>query len=313
MRVSYAVAAAATVAAIGGAVPALAASASTSPAASSAANAIYAATTESAAYQQYFAYAAAADQTGQPDLANVWRTVGEVEHQDHWTHDVLLGGQFQSTDNVVNLKCAIDLAYQAAKADSQWAAIAPAGSAAATELQAVAARETADAALLSQALNAEQGQGTVPAAPAVPAIPVTIAPNPYYTGTFYQDLTGGSDSALEVAAWNWAAYQYFAKVAVDTGQAHLGQLFSGLEAQETQQNWTGISNAAGYVNSNAMNLSTSIASEQGAIDMYNTFAAEATKAGDTATATAFTSIMGDEMGHHSTFATELDQPGAAQG
>ena len=114
----------------------------------------------------------------------------------------------------------------------------------------------------------------MPAAPAVKQVQVRVSAKPYYSDTFYNDLTSGSDSALETAAWNWAEYQFDAKTAVDTGQADLAALLSGLEAQEVQ-NWTGLSNVAGYMNSNAMNLQASIASEQGAIDMYTQYAAEA--------------------------------------
>src|SRR5437764_9103523 len=67
---------------------------------------ISAAQTESAAYLQYQTYAAAADKSGQPALADVWRTVGEVEHQDHWTHEVTLAGLYSGTDNVANLQLA---------------------------------------------------------------------------------------------------------------------------------------------------------------------------------------------------------------
>ena len=73
------------------------------------------------------------------------------------------------------------------------------------------------------------------------------------------------------------------------------------------QNFTELSNVAGYANSNAMNLQASIASEQGAIDMYGQYAPQAQQAGNTSLASTFRSIMGDEQGHHQTFSTELQQ------
>ena len=306
MRFRLVLPAAAAIAAIGMTVPALAATSSSTPTVVRT-DAIAAAKTESAAYQQYYAYATAATQSGRPDLAGVFQTVGTVEYYDHWMGDTALAGRFQSTSNFRNLSIAIGLAKAAAKADGGWAAQAPKGSAVGTELRAVAQRESADATLLSQALKAEQGVGSIPAAPVVTTVPVTVVNAPHYSGTFYQDLTSGSNSALETAAWNWAIYQVFARTAVNTGQASLAALLSGLEAQEQDQNWAGISNAAGYVNGNAMNLRSSIASEQGAINMYTGFATAARKVGDPSAANNFDGVRTDEMGHHSTFLAELQQ------
>ena len=266
-----------------------------------------AAQTESDADLQYQTYAVAADQSGQPALADVWRTVGEVEHQDHWTHEITLSGLYSGTDNVANVQLAVRQAQQAATADQGWAAQAPPGSAAARELQTIAARETTAANLLSQALNAVQGKGaSVPAAPAVQHVSVQASAQPNYSGALYTNLTDASNSALETAAWNWAQYQFQAKTAVDTGQANLAQLLSGLQTQEVQ-NFTELSNVAGYANPTAMNLQASIASEQGAIDMYQQYAPQAQQAGNPTVANTFRSIMGDEQGHHQTFTTELQQ------
>jgi rubrerythrin len=299
-RIRYAALVAAA-AALGMAAPAMAAPPSPTPA-SVLANAFYAARTESAAFQQYYGYAAAADGSGHPGLADAWRTVATVEYYDHWMADAALAGQYQSADNAANLKTAIGQASQTAAADLAFAAQAPKGSPATAVLRAVAARETADAGLLRQALT-----GAVPPAPAVTTVPTQVSPGPLYSGSFYADLTGDANSALSDAALNWGEYQYFARNAVNTGQARLAQLLSGLEAQEMDQNWPAISNAAGYVNGNAANLRTSIASETGAIQMYSTFAAQATTAGDTSAASMFTGVQGDEMGHHDTFTTELRQ------
>jgi rubrerythrin len=147
----------------------------------------------------------------------------------------------------------------------------------------------------------------MPAVPAVTTVPIRVSPKPRYSGTFNDGLTGPFDSALERAAWNWAEYQFMAKVAVSTGQANLGAIFAALEAQERYQNWAGLSNAAGYANGIATNLSMSITSEQGAIDMYGQYAQQAQTAGDSSLVSVFNSVRGDEMGHHQTFTTELKQ------
>jgi rubrerythrin len=138
-------------------------------------------------------------------------------------------------------------------------------------------------------------------------VPIRASPKPRYAGTFYKDLTDPFDSALERAAWNWSEYQFMAKVAASTGQARVAAIFAALEEQERHQNWGVLSNAAGYANGIATNLKTSIASEQGAIDMYGAYAPQADSAGDSSVASAFLSIRGDEMGHHQTFTTELNE------
>ena len=265
---------------------------------------VSAARTESAAYLQYYGYAAEADRTGRISFANAWRTVAKVEHQDHWTSEITASNYYSGTDNVANLKLAITQARQTAQEDRAWAAKKPSSSAAKV-LRTIADRETHDAGVLSGALRAVQGGGSIPTAPAVMKVGVMSSSRPKYTGTFYNDLTSGSSSALEQAAWLWAEYQYIGQTAVDTGQPRLAALFAGLENQEAQQNWVQISNVAGYVQGNASNLSSSIASEAGAIKMYTTYAKESQAAGNTSLAGMFTDIKGDEEGHHESFSTEL--------
>jgi hypothetical protein len=256
---------------------------------------------------QYATYADAAAR--HPSLARVWGAVGEVEHQDHWTHEITLANLYSGSDNIVNLKTAVAQAQQAAGADRNLAAKAPKRSVAAAQLKAVARREGADARLLARALTSLQvpGHGGMPAVPAVTTVPIRVSPKPRYSGTLYNALTGPYDSALERAAWNWAEYQFMAKVAVSTGQARLGAIFAALEYEERYWNWAVLSNAAGYANGIVTNLKTSIASEQGAIDMYGQYAPQAQSAGDASVASVFLSIQGDEMGHKQTFTTELNQ------
>ena len=267
---------------------------------------VNAARTESAAYLQYYGYANAADRTHQLKLANDWRIVARVEHQDHWTHEETLGSFYSGTDNVANLKTAISQANETASLDRGWAARNPT-SRAAQVLKTVAARETGDARLLSQALTALQTHGTFPNAPSVTRARETVSMQPKYSGTFYNDLTGAMNSGLEQAAWLWAEYQYIAKTAVDTGHADVARLLSGLQDQERYQNWVEISNAAGYVNGTVTNLENSVAGEQGAIDMYTQYANQANKDGKPSSAKVFKSIRGDEVGHRHTFSIELRQ------
>jgi rubrerythrin len=267
---------------------------------------ISAARTQSAAYLQYFAYATGADRSSLFDVANVWRSVGQVEYYDHWTSEVTTANLYSGSDNVANLKTAIVQAQQVAHNDLSRAAENP-GSKAARVLRLIAARETFDASLLSNALAAVQGHGSIPSPPPVRPVRLQVSPKPKYSGGFFNDLTSGSNSALEDSAWLWGEYQFMANTAVNTGQAKLAALFSGLEAQEQYQNWVEIANVAGYVNSVAMNLQASIASEAGAIQMYMMDAQAARAAGNPTVANLFTNIQGDEVGHHQTFTTELQE------
>lgn len=293
-------------------VPALIPMASAAPATSMSAAAvpvaellINAAKTEVDAYQQYYAYAQAAASSGQPALATVWQTVGEVQHQDHFTHEVTLAKLYSGSDNAANLRTLADITSQIAAKYRVWATEAPTGSAAATVLQAVAARETASNRLLVRALNALGSHATMPTPPPIATVPILVAPQPHFSGVFYDHLTNDSDSALEAAAWIWGGYQFAAKTAVDTGEADLAALLSGLEAQAQRQTWPELLNVAGFVNGNALNLQTSIASEQSAITMYGGYATQAQQAGDTSVAGVFRSVQGDETGHHRVFSTEL--------
>jgi rubrerythrin len=171
MRIRYVLSGVAALAALGVSAPvalaALTPTSSNSSASSSPTSAnellISAAKTESAAYQQYYAYAAGADKSGHAGLADVWQTVGQVEHQDHWTHELTLAALYSSSDDIANLQIAITQAQQAATSDEGWASQPPKDSAAARELRTVTARETAAAGLLTQAAQRRAGQGRLSA------------------------------------------------------------------------------------------------------------------------------------------------------
>jgi rubrerythrin len=269
-------------------------------------NMTHAAHTEAAANLQYFGYASVLP-ASQAGVANVWRTVGRVEHEDHWMSEVK-GLNLLDANPTNNLKVVISAYQQAIKDDRTFAARAPKGSAAASELRAVADRYSQNVALLQQALSALQGRGKVPAAPKVNSVAIKESAKPHYNGNFYTaDLTGGANSALSDAAWNWALAESAARTAVDNGQAALGQLLSGLGDQERRQNWPSLSNMAGYVNGEADNLKESIASEKGAITMYDQFAAKANTAGDSSQSAAFTDFRKDEQGHLKAFTEEYNQ------
>jgi rubrerythrin len=261
---------------------------------------------EAAAYLEYYGYAAGADNAQLADEANVWRTVGDVEHQDHYTHEVTLASLYSETDNAANLETAITQAKQVAHNDFVRADRDP-SSQAGRLLRAIAFEEYQDAGLLTRALSALQSGGSIPSAPPVKEVGVQVSPRPSYSGTFYEELTAGSGSALQDSAWLWAEYQFMGKTAVDTGHARLAALLSGLEKQEMSQNWVLISNVAGFVNGVTMNLEHSIADEQGAIEVYTRDAKEAQEDGNPSIASTFLSIRGDEEGHHQTFTTELEE------
>jgi rubrerythrin len=266
----------------------------------------YAAHTEAAANMQYFGYASALP-ASRAGVAGVWRTVGRIEHEDHWMSEIK-SLNLLAANPIDNLKVVISAYQQAIKDDRAFAARAPKGSAAASELRAVADRYNHNVGLLQQALSALQGRGKIPAAPTVTKVAIKESTKPHYTGTFYTgDLTGDANSALSDAAWNWTLDDRAARTAVDNGQAELGQLLSALGAQEQNQNWPALSNMAGYVGGETDNLKQSIASENGANAMYQKFAAAANKAGDSSQSAAFTDFGKDEQGHMKTFTQELNQ------
>ncbi|HYZ30106.1 MAG TPA: ferritin family protein [Thermoleophilaceae bacterium] len=233
----------------------------------------------------------------------MWRTVAKVEHQDHYTHEVTLANLYSGSDNVANLETAVAQTRQTAQDYDSLGAQLPGGSKAQRELRALATRERGNAALLDQALAADQANGATPRVPRVKSVAVQTATAAKYSGNA-NGLTNNQTGALTDAAWLWAQDQWMAKTAVDTGNAKLAALFSGLENQE-RQNWTDISNAAGYVNDTATNLRASIQAEQGAQQMYTDYAQQAKNAGNTSVADVFTSIKGDELGHEQTFQAEL--------
>ena len=82
------------------------------------------------AYLEYYGYATGAEKERFTNEANVWRTVGDVEHQDHYTHEVTLLALFSETDNAANLEFAITQAQQVAQRDFARAAQNPASKAA---------------------------------------------------------------------------------------------------------------------------------------------------------------------------------------
>src|SRR5258708_9609275 len=81
---------------------------------------ISAAKTEADAFMHYATYADAA--VGHPSLARGWRAVAEVQHQDHWTHEITLANLYSGSDNIGNVKIAIAQAQQATSADGNHAA-----------------------------------------------------------------------------------------------------------------------------------------------------------------------------------------------
>jgi rubrerythrin len=261
-----------------------------------------AAKTEATAYQQYNAYAATA---GNRRLADVWRTVADVEYMDHWRSEIDALRYYSPSDNAANLALLGDLARRAAAADEARAAAAPSGSAAPGVLRAVAAREAGNARLLSRAEEALRGYGGVPTVESGPAVAVVVSPRPRYSGAFYRELTDPSDSAFQVAAWLRAGYRQAAMTAVDTGRPDLAAMFAGLAAGEQTETIPTLLNLAGYVNSPAMNLKSSVEGETEAIDMYTRFAHEADRVGAPTAASDFREYARDEAGHRRGFAVEL--------
>jgi hypothetical protein len=265
------------------------------------ANLTYSARTEAAAHLQYDGYASVLSADRAP-MAGVWRTIGRVEHEDHWGHTMDLLKTFNN-DPAHDVQVAITAYRQTVNDERASLSRAPKG-ADVSALRAVADRHKRNLGLLQQALSALRGSGKIPAAPTVHTVTINESSKPKFTGAFYtKDLTGSAGSALADTAWNAMTNDRVARTAVDNGQATLGRLLSGLQAQEEKQNWPSLSNMAGYVGSESANLRNSVAGEQEAINMYGQFAT--TAAGDPATASAFKEYRADEQGHLKVFSYEL--------
>jgi len=263
-----------------------------------------AAVTQANAHQQYNLYAEAADRKDLTDLANVWESVADVEYWDHYKSEIGMSEIYSIQDNTYNVRVAIRQALQAEQALMAWAEEAPDRKAYET-LRSLARWQAEAADLLTEARRAlEGGKATVPQAPPVKDVPLNVTPGPNYSEPFYLTLTGGSDSALAVASWQWGQYETMAEVAVSTGEAALGALLAGLGKREVQ-NYRKVSNLAGFVNGPAMNLRFSIESEQNAIDYYTAAITRSNQLGDPDAAALFLDIKTDEQGHKITFETEL--------
>ncbi len=264
-------------------------------------NLTYAARTEAAAHAQYEGYASVLSAGRAP--AKQWRTIGQVESEDHWGHTMELLKTFDN-DPIHDVQVAITAYRQTVNAERAILTRAP-KDADVSGLRAVADRHEKNLGLLDRALSALRGSGTMPSAPKVDTVTIETSTKPKFTGAFYtKDLTGPADSALADTAWNARVNERVARTAVDNGQATLGRLMAGLQRQEERQNWPSLANMAGYVGGVSANLKESIAGEKGAITMYGQFAAKA--AGDPTAATAFKEYAADEQGHLKTFSYELD-------
>lgn len=263
-----------------------------------------AAVTQANAHWQYNLYAEAADHKGRTNPANVWRSVADVEYWDHYKSEIMLSEIYSNQDNMFNVRVAILQAHQAEQAYLAWANEAPDRKSYETLRSLAKWQREAGGLLIEARRSLEAGMSKVPYAPPVRDVPLKVTPKPNYTEPFYSTLTGASDSALGVAAWQWGQYETMAEVAVSTGQAKLGALLAGLGNQEVQ-NYRRVSNLAGFVNGPAMNLQVSIDSEQGAIDYYTAAISRSNQLGDPNAAGLFRDIKTDEQGHKMTFEIEL--------
>jgi rubrerythrin len=264
------------------------------------ANLLHAMNSESFAYASYHAYADGAMQSGHRGLALLWSTIGDVEYYDHFTTEAGLVGLVGS--NVANLKASIAAEAEAVTTYTKFAQQAKAQgcSKVATYFTESAGDEAVHQRLFTQALNALQGHGQVPAPP--PLQPTTIHRSTAVCG-------GQTETNLTTAEYSealaWGEYTLFAQQAANTGQAKLAKLFTGIAAVELQDHFASEAVLSGLVGSNVANLKASIASEAGAVQMYTKFANEADRVGDHTVATAFREIRSDEEGHEASFKQAL--------
>jgi rubrerythrin len=155
-------------------------------------------------------------------------------------------------------------------------------------------------AILVRAYGALTMGGRHPTPPVVTPVPI-VEGLALSSGTTLANI----GAALRGEAFASARYQLFGQMAHANGRAWLANLFFALANYELLDHFAVLANHYGLVSTDAVNLASAITAENGAIASYTTFAGEATTAGDTAAASLFMDIGGDEVLHQAAFTAQV--------
>lgn len=277
------------------------------PAESTRTNAMAAMHGEAFAHAKYRAYADQAQHSGEPRVAQEFRSAAQTELSDHFTREadlVGLGG-----DTAANLRDAI--AGESTESTTMYPGFAAqataAGDAAAAQLfSAIAGDEAAHARDFSIALATLTGPAAGAVVPAGPDVTTTsITPGPAKSsGATLANLR----TAMQGEAFAFAKYSRYARQAREAGNPQIAQLFSRTAQVELDEHFAEEATPAGLVASDvAANLTDAIAGEKHeAESMYPDYAAQADKAGNPQAADLFREIAADEKAHEQAFQQALD-------
>lgn len=277
------------------------------PAESTRTNAVAAMHGEAFAHAKYRAYADQAQHSGEPRVAQEFRTAAQTELSDHFTREadlVGLGG-----DTAANLRDAI--AGESTESTTMYPGFAAqataAGDAAAAQLfSAIASDEAAhvrDFTIALATLTGPAAGAVVPAGPDVTATSITPGPAKSSGATLANLRT-----AMQGEAYAFAKYSRYARQAREAGNPQIAQLFSRTAQVELDEHFAEEATPAGLVASDvAANLTDAIAGEKHeAESMYPDYAAQADKAGNPRAADLFREIAADEKAHEQAFQQALD-------
>jgi len=258
-------------------------------------------TDEATAYADYTAWAAHAIGNGDTALADLLTTTANQERGEHFAE--LAEAASIVGNNVGNVRGSMFAEAEEARVTYPgFAAQAttdgdPVTSALFVEL---AGDEGTHRNLLAKAYRHLCRIGPSPMPPIVDPVvdPVTIVEGPAQaTGQTLANVR----TAMRGEAYASAKYRLLAHAAYASRKPWLGNLFTALSNVELYEHYAALANQYGLVGTDAENLTDAIAAENGAIASYETWATDATTAGDVDVAELFTEIRGDEVVHRDAF------------
>lgn len=123
-----------------------------------------------------------------------------------------------------------------------------------------------------------------------------IGPTPAYAAT--AETATNADTAMHDEAFAFASYMAWSNHAVGTGNTALAGLLMAVASQERGEHFAELADTFHLVMGNTTNTRTAMLGEAGeATTLYPGFAVRATADGDTAAASMFTELAGDEGTH----------------
>ncbi|QLQ40189.2 ferritin family protein [Micromonospora robiginosa] len=260
---------------------------------------------EAFAHAKYLAYGAEAARTGHDDIADLFRSTGDTELNEHFTEEAALI-DFVGSD-VADLRTSINGEWHEATvvypgfARQARRDRCPRAARLFDELAADEARHATQFRLALYALTHPGSGVRVPTGEAVPPVPI-VAGTPVCSGATQANL----EATMRGEAFAYARYTLYARHARDGGRLRLAQLWENTAGQELGEHFSEAATLAGLVRTDADNLRDAIDGEvYEAGTMYPAFSRQAASVGEDAAADLFAEIAHDEAGHASAFLLAL--------